>query len=65
MSMKANADYGGGKKGGNMHEGLKTHSPSVNDESRKPIGSKYPSVDSGATRDGPAATSPTIGPRTA
>lgn len=59
------ANYGGGKSG-NLLEGLKTRSPSVNDESRKPIGSKYPNVDSGATRSEVGQAKPsTIGPRTA
>jgi hypothetical protein len=63
--MKDKANYDGGKSG-NMHEGLKTRSPSVNDESRKPIGSKYPTVDSGANRDSVGEVRPsTIGPRTA
>ena len=60
------ANYDGGKSG-NMHEGLKTHSPSVNDESRKPIGSKYTtSVDAKDRPDGVGEVRPaTIGPRTA
>ena len=62
--MKDKANYSGGKSG-NLHEGLKTRSPPVNDKSRSPIGSKYPTVDTGAVRDGVAATPPTLGPRTA
>ena len=62
--MKNSANYGGGKRG-NLLEGLKTRSPSANDASNRPIGSKYPSVDTGANRDGVAKTPPTLGPRTA
>jgi len=62
--MKASSNYGGGKRG-NLLEGMKTKSPSVNDKSRVPIGSKYPSVDTGANRSEPSKQSPTIGPRTA
>ena len=54
-----------GKGSGYMHEGLKTKSPSVNDKSRAPIGSKHPHVDKDACRSGAAETPPTIGPRTA
>ena len=60
---KDKANYSGGQ--GSMHEGLKTHSPPVYDSSRKPIGSKHPTVNEGAVRDGVAATPSTIGPRTA
>lgn len=56
--------YSGGKRG-NLLEGLKTRSPSVNDKSRPPIGNKYPTVDTGANRSEPSKQDPTIGPRTA
>jgi len=59
------ANYGGGKSG-NMHEGLKTRSPSVNDSSRKPIGSVYTTNVGAKDRDGVGEVKPaTIGPRTA
>ena len=61
-TMKAN--YGGGKRGGLM-EGLKTRSPPVDDFSRRPIGSKFPSVDSNPNRSEPSKQQPTVGPRTA
>lgn len=57
-------DYKGGKKG-NLLEGLKTMSPPVQDKSRRPIGEKFPNVDSGANRSEPSPHEPTIGPRTA
>lgn len=61
---KDKADYKGGQ--GSMHEGLKTNSPPVYDESRKPIGSKHPTVDEGANRSEVGEVSPaSIGPRTA
>ena len=62
MSDKAN--YGGGKRD-NLLSGLKTHSPSVNDKSRSPIGSKYPTTDTDACRKEPSKQDATIGPRTA
>jgi len=58
------ANYGGGKRGG-LLDGLKTRSPSVDDASRKPIGSKYASVDSNPNRSEPSKQQPTVGPRTA
>ena len=59
------ANYGGGKSG-NMHEGLKTRSPPVNDSSRKPIGSEYKTTVDAKDRDGVGEVRPaTIGPRTA
>jgi hypothetical protein len=62
--MKDKANYKGGQ--GYMHEGLKTNSPPVYDESRKPIGSKHPTVGEGAVRSSVGEVSPpTIGPRTA
>ena len=61
---KDKANYKEGQ--GYMHEGLKTKSPPVYDESRKPIGETHPSVDEGAVRSGVGEVSPpTIGPRTA
>ncbi len=62
--MKNTANYSGGKKGG-LLEGLKTHSPPVQDKSRRPIGESHPNVDSGANRSEPSKQDPTIGPRTA
>jgi hypothetical protein len=60
-SMKMKADYGGGKKG-NLHEGLKTKNPSVDDSSRKIKGGH---VNDGATRSEPSKADTTIGPRNA
>jgi hypothetical protein len=63
--MKDGSERKGGKQG-YMHEGLKTHSPPVYDESRKPIGSMHPDVDSEATRSEVGEVTPaTVGPRTA
>ena len=62
-TMKAN--YGGGKKGGNLLEGLSRSNPPESDASRKPIGSKYPSVNTGAVRKDVGENPPTLGPRTA
>ena len=49
-------------KGKGLLAGLKTHSPSVDDASRK-LGTR--SVNADATRSSPSKQSPTIGPRTA
>ena len=50
-----------------LHEGLKTHSPSVDDSSRRPIGSVHTtSVDAEDRPGGVGEVTPsTIGPRTA
>ncbi|MDE1868112.1 MAG: hypothetical protein KGI08_10450 [Thaumarchaeota archaeon] len=48
-----------------LKEGLRTRSAPVDDKSRPPIGSKYPSVDSNPNRKEPSKEEPTIGPRTA
>ena len=63
--MKNSANYGGGKSGG-LLGGLKTRSPPVNDASRRPIGEKYSSTDTGANRSEVGQVKPaTLGPRTA
>ena len=62
--MRDKANYSGGKSGG-LLKGLKTHSPPVNDASRKPIGDGHSSTDTGANRDSVAKTPPTLGPRSA
>jgi hypothetical protein len=60
-SMKMEGKRDGGKHG-NLLEGLKTKSPSVDDSSRKVKGG---SVNDGATRSEPSKADTTIGPRTA
>jgi hypothetical protein len=60
-SMKMKENNSGGKHG-DLHEGLKTHSPSVDDSSRKIKGGH---VNDGATRSEPSKADSTIGPRTA
>jgi len=64
MTMRDKANYGGGKRD-NLLGGLKTRSPYCHDASNKPIGSKYPSVDTDANRKEPSKQDPTVGPRTA
>lgn len=49
-------------KGRGLLAGNRTHSPSVNDSSRKPKGG---SVNEGAVRSEPSKQDATIGPRTA
>ena len=56
------ANYGGGKKGGSILDGLKTKSASVDDASRKRKGG---SVDDNPVRKEPSAQQPTVGPRSA
>ncbi len=47
---------------GSLHEGLEHRAPSSHDSS---MAKKGGSVDSGATRDGPAKQPQSVGPRTA
>lgn len=62
--MKDKANYGGKQSG--LHEGLKTHSPPVNDSSRKELRSAHSTSVDAKDRDGVAEVRPaTLGPRTA